>query len=81
MDLLTYISKNKGNVLLDGGMGTQLDERGAPMGGPTCLTHPDVVLDVHKAYVAAGANLIITNTLTMNRVYIESHDLGIDVRR
>jgi 5-methyltetrahydrofolate--homocysteine methyltransferase len=80
MDLLTYISQNQGKVLMDGGMGTQLDERGAPMGGPTCLTHPDVVLAVHRAYLDAGARLIITNTLTMNRVFIESHNLGIDVR-
>lgn len=80
MDMLTNIKENKGKLLLDGGMGTQLDERGAPMGGQTCLSHPEVVLAVHQAYVAAGADFLITNTLTMNREYIESHGLDVDVR-
>jgi 5-methyltetrahydrofolate--homocysteine methyltransferase len=79
-DLLKFITNNKGKLLLDGGMGTQLHERGAPMGGQTCLTHPDVVLAVHKAYVEAGANFLITNTLTMNRAHIESTEMGVDVR-
>ncbi|MBN2043532.1 MAG: homocysteine S-methyltransferase family protein [Anaerolineales bacterium] len=80
MDLLRFVSKNRGKVLLDGGMGTQLGERGAPMGGIACLTHPDDVLAVHRSYVQAGADILITNTLTMNRVNIDTHDLGIDVR-
>jgi 5-methyltetrahydrofolate--homocysteine methyltransferase len=50
------------------------------MGGQACLSHPDTVLAVHRDYLAAGAKLIITNTLTMNRVNLESHGLGIDVR-
>ena len=80
MDLLTSIYKNKGRVLLDGGMGTQLDERGAQMGSLACLTHPEVVLAIHRDYVEAGAKLLITNTLTMNSVYVQSYSAEIDLR-
>lgn len=80
MDLLEYLTQSDRVLVLDGGMGTQLDERGVEMGGPTCLTDPEAVLAVHQSYVEQGAMLIITNTLTMNRVYIESHGLDVDVR-
>jgi 5-methyltetrahydrofolate--homocysteine methyltransferase len=80
MDLTEFLTKSEGVLLLDGGMGTQLDERGVEMGGPSCLTHPEAVLAVHQSYVTQGAMLLITNTLTMNRVYLESHGLDVDVR-
>ena len=80
MDLLEFLTKSENVVMLDGGMGTQLDERGVEMGGPSCLTDPDAVLAVHRSYAEQGAMLLITNTLTMNRVYIESHGLDVDVR-
>jgi len=80
MDLLETLTQTEGVLLLDGGMGTQLDERGVEMGGTTCLSNPEAVLAVHQSYVAQGATLLITNTLTMNRMYIESHGLDVDVR-
>jgi 5-methyltetrahydrofolate--homocysteine methyltransferase len=80
MDLLEYLTKSEGVLLLDGGMGTQLDARGAEMGGEANLTDPEKVLAVHQSYVEEGAMLLITNTLTMNRVNIETHDVGVDVR-
>lgn len=61
-------------------MGTQLDAAGLKMGGQNNLTNPESVLSVHKAYLASGADLILTNTLTMNRIYIESGDEKLDVR-
>jgi 5-methyltetrahydrofolate--homocysteine methyltransferase len=61
-------------------MGTQLAEAGLEMGGQTSVTHPDVVLAIHQQYVECGVDLLITNTLTMNRVNIESHNVGVDVR-
>jgi len=33
-----------------------------------CLTQPDLVLDVHRAYLAAGADLIETNTFNATRI-------------
>ena len=80
MDLLEYLTKSEEVLLLDGGMGTQLDERGAEMGGVACLKYPEDVLAVHRSYVEKGAMLLITNTLTMNRVYLEMTGSNIDVR-
>ncbi|MBA7649835.1 Bifunctional homocysteine S-methyltransferase/5,10-methylenetetrahydrofolate reductase [subsurface metagenome] len=67
-------------VLFDGAMGTQLNELGLPMSGEVNLTHPEQVMKVHEAYLKGGAQILITNTLTMNRPFIEAHDLGLDVR-
>ncbi len=50
------------------------------MGGQTCLTHPEAVAAIHRRYAEIGADLIITNTLTMNRIFIEAHRVGVDVR-
>jgi 5-methyltetrahydrofolate--homocysteine methyltransferase len=79
MELTALISRNN-PALFDGAMGTQLEAAGLEMGGQTNLTHPDEVRAVHRGYVKAGCDLLITNTLTMNRVYIESHKLDVDVR-
>jgi 5-methyltetrahydrofolate--homocysteine methyltransferase len=66
-------------VLLDGAMGTQLADKGLEMGGQGCISHPDAVAAVHKAYIDAGSEILITNTLTMNRIFIESHSVGVEV--
>lgn len=67
-------------LLLDGAMGTQLAAAGLEMGGQNCVSHPDEVLSVHKRYSEIGCDILITNTLTMNRISIETHGLGVDVR-
>ena len=80
MNLLEFLSSNKKTIFLDGAMGTQLAEAGLEMGGQSSITHPDVVLAIHQQYVECGVDLLITNTLTMNRINIESHNVGVDVR-
>ena len=62
--------------LLDGGMGTMLQARGLEAGGAPerlNLERPDVVREVHRAYVAAGADIITTNTFGAS-----AHKLGED---
>ena len=52
-------------LLCDGAMGTQLMARGMHAGECPELwnvTRPDDVRAIHAAYVAAGCNLITTNT-------------------
>ena len=66
-------------ILLDGAMGTQLAAAGLDMGGQNNLSHPGDVLAVHRRYAQAGCDILITNTLTMNRIYIETHHVGVDV--
>jgi 5-methyltetrahydrofolate--homocysteine methyltransferase len=78
VNLLNLIDTQK-FVLIDGAMGTELEKRGSEAGIGN-ITDPDAVLEVHKEYIQCGCHALITNTLTMNRLYIETHGLDIDVR-
>lgn len=80
MNLPELLTGDRKTIFLDGAMGTQLGEAGLDMGGQTNVTHPEAVLAVHQRYADCGVDLLITNTLTMNRVNIESHKVGVDVR-
>jgi 5-methyltetrahydrofolate--homocysteine methyltransferase len=80
MSILDLLKSDRIAIFLDGAMGTQLGQMGLEMGGQNNVTNPDAVLAVHKKYVAVGADLLITNTLTMNRANLESHNVGVDVR-
>jgi 5-methyltetrahydrofolate--homocysteine methyltransferase len=79
MKLSEFLQQSK-ILLFDGAMGTQLAKRGLEMGGQNSVSNPEHVLAVHQEYLQAGCNLLITNTLTMNRVYIETHGLEVDVK-
>ncbi len=55
--------------LIDGGMGTELQKRGLKAGEAPellCLTSPETVLDIHRAYSAAGADIITANSFGAN---------------
>ncbi len=57
-------------VIGDGALGTMISERG--IGREVCyerlnLTHPEFIKDIHAAYVAAGSQVIETNTFGANR--------------
>ncbi len=52
-------------VLLDGAMGTVLQQKGLPPGAKPellALTDPELLLSVHREYVAAGSQIIYANT-------------------
>jgi len=56
-------------LILDGAMGTMLQRHGLSGNNETFnLTHPDVVRDIHRAYIEAGADIIETNTFSANRI-------------
>jgi methionine synthase I (cobalamin-dependent) len=69
----------KNTILLDGAMGTRLADCGLKMGGQNNIGHFQTVLDIHKEYADCGCDIIFTNTLSMNRVYIQGHRLDVDV--
>lgn len=79
MSLLEFLKDQK-ILLLDGAMGTQLDKRGLMSRGRNNLDSPEAVLEIHREYCQCGCNAITTNTLTMNRIYIETHNVGVDIR-
>ncbi|MFM8370059.1 MAG: homocysteine S-methyltransferase family protein, partial [Chloroflexota bacterium] len=80
MNLLETLTKK--TLLADGAMGTMLHARG--VGFDKCfdelnLTNPAAVADVHREYIEAGAELIITNTFGANRYKLTKHGLQEDV--
>ncbi|MBW2410389.1 MAG: homocysteine S-methyltransferase family protein [Deltaproteobacteria bacterium] len=81
MATLSEFILNKDVILLDGAMGTRLDDFGLEMGGHNNITHPQIVQDIHREYAGCGCDILITNTLSMNRIYIETHQLDISVRQ
>ena len=80
MSLLDLLESERKTIFIDGAMGTQLGAAGLEMGGHNSVTNPDPVLAIHKEYAATGIDLMITNTLTMNRVNVDAHNVGVDVR-
>jgi homocysteine S-methyltransferase len=62
-----------GPLVLDGGLGTRLDERGADVSSAlwsaaVLADRPELVLDVHREYLDAGADVVISAS------YQVSHD-------
>jgi 5-methyltetrahydrofolate--homocysteine methyltransferase len=66
-------------ILLDGAMGTTLDKRGLMSRARNNLDAPQEVLEIHKGYAACGCHILTTNTLTMNRIYIRTHNVDVEV--
>lgn len=67
---------HKGVFVIDGAMGTQLIQAGAPVG--SCYDYlniesPDVVETVHRAYFDAGSDAVITNTFGANKYILKRH--------
>jgi 5-methyltetrahydrofolate--homocysteine methyltransferase len=71
--------RGKRVVLLDGAIGTALDKHGWMGRGRVNLDAPEIVREIHQAYAQCGCDALITNTLTMNRIYIETHNVGVSV--
>ena len=67
------------HLLMDGGTGSELQRRGVDVlqgataqrlgawSGPANINAPDVVSEVHRDYLAAGAEIIISNSFWTNR--------------
>ncbi len=69
----------RGPILCDGAMGTQLYARGAAFESSfeaLNLTRPELVSDIHRAYLAAGAEIIETNTFGANRFKLAEYNLA-----
>ncbi|MBQ3416630.1 MAG: homocysteine S-methyltransferase family protein [Ruminococcus sp.] len=76
MDVRSFLKENI--VLLDGGMGTLLQEQGLQAGERPerwNLSHPDIVAGIHQAYYDAGANIVNTNTFGANSLHFDDEEL------
>ncbi|MFH1830445.1 MAG: homocysteine S-methyltransferase family protein [Pseudomonadota bacterium] len=69
-------------LVFDGAMGTMLDAKGAraECNEELCLSKPDVISDIHRAYLDAGADIITTNTFGASRVVLAEHGLANSVQ-
>jgi 5-methyltetrahydrofolate--homocysteine methyltransferase len=78
LDIKNLLKSNK-VIILDGAMGTELERRGSSDKCASNITHPEIVEAIHRDYRNAGSNAAITNTFSMTRMYIETHNLKINV--
>lgn len=67
-----------GPVILDGATGTNLMEAGMPMGicpEAWILEHPEVMKELQRSYVEAGAQIVYAPTFTANRIKLAEYHL------
>ena len=65
-------------VYLDGGMGTLLQKQGMKPGEHPerwNLSHPEVIMAIHRDYFDAGSNVVNTNTFGANSLQFEAEEL------
>lgn len=74
----------QGHVLvLDGGMGTLLQKKGLQPGELPerwNMAHPDAIEGIHRAYYAAGSNVVSTNTFGANCLKYDEEELESIIR-
>ncbi len=65
-------------IVFDGGTGTYLYDKGVYVNRcfeELVLTNPELVAEVHRDYINAGADVIETNTFGANRLKLAAHGL------
>src|SRR5690606_19748025 len=80
MDVKQLLS-GSGAVFFDGAMGTLLQEKGLKLGELPELINlkkPEVVLEIHQGYLAAGAQIITTNTFGANDLKLKNTGFSVE---
>ncbi len=78
MSVLDELIAERGFLVIDGAMGTELFSRGLPAGEAPerwNLDEPERVRDVHRAYIEAGSDIVLTNTFGGTRFRLALHSL------
>ena len=68
-EIMEYVKNHRGVLLLDGAMGTMLQGvtlRPGELPELLCVTRPKVIEEIHSAYLAAGSEVVYTNTFGAN---------------
>jgi len=76
MNILDCMAKHP--LVFDGAMGTVIYSKGVFINAcyeHLCVTNPDLILEIHKEYVAAGADVIETNSYAANRIRLQAYGL------
>ncbi len=78
MNKLAELLNSEQTIVLDGAMGTMLMASGLEQGGAPeewNVSHPERIRAVHRAYIAAGSRLILTNSFGGTRLRLMLHGL------
>jgi homocysteine S-methyltransferase len=80
-NLFSIARRTKRPLILDGAMGSLLQQHGVPRDehlwmSLANLTHPEKVLELHREYIDAGADIITTNTFRTNPYAIDEYSLN-----
>ncbi len=71
----SWIKREQGLILLDGGTGSCLRDRGMPAGVCTeqwVYEHPEVIAKLQKEYAEAGSQIIYAPTFGANRISLQN---------
>ena len=71
---LRRVLEGRDHLLFDGAMGTMLQRAGLEAGELPellCLSHPDKIEAVHRAYIEAGSEAVTTNTFGANALKLD----------
>ncbi len=83
MSKLTDFLAGPGILVADGATGTQLQKAGLKPGASPerwNLENPDAIRALHRGYIEAGANVVLTNTFGGTRFRLARHGLEEQVR-
>ncbi|MBT5552491.1 MAG: betaine--homocysteine S-methyltransferase [Ilumatobacter sp.] len=78
MNVLHDLLAERGTLLIDGAMGTELFARGLGSGDPPEMwnvDHPDRVTAVHADYINAGSDIVLTNSFGGTGFRLKLHKL------
>lgn len=78
MTILEELLAERTTLLVDGAMGTELFDRGLTAGDPPeawNVDMPELVTDVHAGYIAAGSDIILTNSFGGTAFRLKLHKL------
>ncbi len=70
--------KDKDVIILDGGVGTELQKRGIEMDAAWCgaaSRHEKILTQIHSDYISAGCEIITTNTYASGRIMLQAANL------
>ena len=68
-------------TILDGGMGTMLQQKGMALGTiPETLNilKPEWIIDIHRQYISAGSQIVYANTFGANRFKMADSGFSVD---
>ncbi|MCI8576869.1 MAG: dihydropteroate synthase [Lachnospiraceae bacterium] len=74
MDILKELQQRL--LFCDGGMGSLLQEKGLGPGelpGTWNISHPEILVEIHRKYLEAGADIITTNTFGVDALKYNAH--------